>query len=278
MTSSLLLAAVATVLIGTADFWGALGSRHGRPLAVAGWSQVLGIPMVGVAVLLVAGDLLAIDAVWGALAGVAIGLGLLSLYVGFAGSVIGVVAPVSAVVTVGVPVAFGLASGERPSAIALAGIGSGVLAVALVSGGGDRSAASPARGVLLGLGAGIGFGLGLALLGNTSEDSGLWPLLATRFTAGGSILLGGVSARRPLLPNRRSWGVAAMAALFGAVGMSFFVVAAQQGPLTLVAVVTAMFPAVTVALAAIVLGDRLRRLQMIGVALALAAVAMISIG
>lgn len=278
MTGSLFLAAVATVLIGTADFWGALGSRHGRPLAVAGWSQIIGIPMVGAALVVVGGTLLAADVTWGAVAGIAIGLGLVSLYVGFATAAIGVVAPVSAVITVAVPVAWGLADGERPAPIAIAGIVAGIVAVALVGASGDRSVSSPLRGILLGTGAGVGFGLGLAMLGNTSEAAGLWPLLATRFTAGAAILVAGAGARRPLVPNRRSAGVIVMAAAFGAVGMSFFTVAAQQGPLTLVAVITAMFPAVTVALAAVVIGERLRRQQLVGVALALVAVAMVSLG
>lgn len=278
MTSSLLLAGIATILIGTADFWGALGSRHGRPIAVAGWSQIVGISAVSIALLLVGGSFIASDVWWGALGGVAIGLGLMSLYVGFATSTIGVIAPVSAVVTVAVPVAFGFARGERPSPLAIAGIVAGVMAVAFVSASGDRSGARPMQGILLGLGAGVGFGLGLALLGNTSEASRLWPLLATRFTAGGSIMIGALVARRPLIPHSRSWRVIAMAALFGAAGMSFFTIAVQRGPLTLVAVITAMFPAVTVALAAIVLGERLRRLQVAGVALAMVAVAMISIG
>lgn len=276
--SSLALAAAATILIGTADFFGALASRHGRPIAVAGWSQILGVPAVAVALLLVGGTLTRSDLAWGAASGIGIGLGLMALYIGFFVAPVGVVAPVAAVVTVAVPVVYGLAIGERPSLTSLLGIALAVPAVALVGAAGGPTAEHRTTGIVYGIAAGIGFGIGLALLSNTSTDSGLWPLLPTRFAAGASILLFGLVRRRPLAPLRPSWSPAVAATLFGVAGMSFFTVAVQRGPVVLVGTVTAMFPAVTVALAAVVLRERLRSTQWVGVVLALAAITLISLG
>lgn len=275
--SSLALAVAATVLIGSADFFGALASRHGRPIAVAGWSQMLGVPAVGVALLLVGGTLTGPDMAWGALSGIGIGLGLMALYIGFFAAPVGIVAPVAAVVTVVVPVVYGLAIGERPSAAALAGVALAVPGVALV---GLAGGATDHRGtgVVYGIAAGVGFGVGLALLAGTSADSGLWPLLATRSAAGISVLSFGAIRRRPLRPFRPSWAPATAATLLGVAGMSFFTIGIQRGPVVLVATITAMFPAVTVALAAVALRERLRSVQLAGVLLALVAITLLSVG
>jgi len=277
MDLPILFAITATVLIGTADFFGAIGSKQGRPAAVAGWSQAFGIVAIALPTLLIAGEPTKVDVAWGAASGVAIGLGLVSLYRGFAVAPVGIVAPTAAVVTVLTPVVLGLVQGDRPTTAVAAGIVLGVIGVALVSWTGHAHD-HRVSGLLYGLAAGIGFGLGLALLANTATESGLWPLFVTRFTSTGAIVAASLFAGWSLVPHRASWAPIAGAAAFGAGGMAFFALAITRGELTTVGVITALFPAVTVALATVVLRERMRISQSVGVVLTLTAIALIAMG
>ena len=273
---AILFAIAAMFSIGAADFWGALGSREGRPTAVAAWSQGLGIIGVLAALPLVGGAPSSADLAYGAAAGVAVGLGLMSLYLGFARAPIGVIAPVASIVTVSIPVLLGIFQGERPSQLAILGIGFGVAGVGLVGAGRIASVDGRAAGLLFGFAAGVGFGLGLALLGKTAEASGLWPLAASRIMATASIVTFTVLVSRSLHPVRASYRYILLAAVFGSFGLGLFTIAIQTGPLTAVGVITAMFPAVTVALAAIVAHERLLPRQLAGVVLTIVAVVMIT--
>ena len=148
----------AAVLIGIGDFFGSLAARQGRILAATLWVMILAaIPTVVVAVI-VGGSPRPVDYWLGGLAGLAGGAGLLMLYAGYAKTSIGIVGPVTAVTGVILPVAVGIAIGDKVGGAVVLGIGIGILAIVLIGWKpetGGRHTASAA--VLYGVGAGAAF-------------------------------------------------------------------------------------------------------------------------
>jgi drug/metabolite transporter (DMT)-like permease len=202
-------------------------------------------------------------------------------YRALAAGVMSVVAPVTAVTSAVIPVGTGLALGERPGAVALGGVGIAIAAVGLLSREtpGRQEQGAALRTVLPGaLLAGIGFGAFFVLLDQTGDDGGLWPLVASRSTTLVLVAAIGLATHRSLRipPGARAatigTGVLDMAA------NALFLEATREGLLTLVSVIVSLYPASTIALAQIVLGERLERHQLAGVVAAGLAVAMIATG
>ncbi len=179
------LAFCSAMVYGVGDWFGGRASRRQPSLVVAAVGQAVSLVFV-VVVVAVMGTAVPDAATWGwgAFGGVVGALGIAGLYHGFAHGDISVVAPVSAVVGVVLPVVVGLALGERPSPLALVGIGLAVVAVALVSGAlGTHQHNTPPRIVALAVGVGACFGLLFVAFDRTDPDSGLWPLVAARLAS-----------------------------------------------------------------------------------------------
>ncbi|MDX1448134.1 MAG: DMT family transporter [Acidimicrobiia bacterium] len=267
----LVYAALAAVTYGASDFYGGVASRKAEATRVVLWSQVLGLVLVSVAAPVFGGGLRLVDLGWGAAAGVAGALGLVSLYRGLATGRAAVVAPMSGVLSGVVPATAGFILGERPSVLTLGGFALAAAAVWLVSGGKLEEAA----GFSLGAVAGLGFGLFFVFLAQVPETAGLWPLLPARAASVGVLLAVRRGGSAPRL-DRSTWG------LIGAVGVGdmaanvFILLAFQQGPLGEGAVVSSLYPAVTVLLSALILREPVRRMQWTGLGLAVVAMAMIA--
>jgi drug/metabolite transporter (DMT)-like permease len=195
------------------------------------------------------------------------------LYRGLAIGTMGVVSPVSAVLGATIPVIYGIAlRGERPPALAYAGIVAALAAVACVSAapGAERVRGLP-PGLAAGIGAGIAFGAFFIALAQTHAEAGMLPLLTARVTSvvllvAGGLAFGGIANLRVARP------ALGLVLLCGALDMGaniFYVIAAHTGLLSIVVVLTQLYPATTVLLAGFFLRERLGRLQWIGVALAL---------
>jgi drug/metabolite transporter (DMT)-like permease len=266
------LALVAALVYGTGDFLGGLASRRSATVTVVVWSQGLGLVLLALVLPWFGGQPGAGDIAWGAVCGIAGAAAIALLYRGLAIGTMGVVSPLSAVLGAAIPMLFGIAvHGERPATLAYAGIAAALLAVVCVSASGDAQRDTARSGVLEGVLAGIAFGAFFIALAQTRAAAELYPLLAARITsvvllaAGGFAFGGAASMRiaRPALP---------LVLLCGTLDMSaniLYVIAAHGGMLAIVAVLTSLYPAATVGLAAIVLRERLNRLQWAGVALAL---------
>jgi drug/metabolite transporter (DMT)-like permease len=271
------LALLSALTFGGADFLGGLATRKSeRVFAVVILSQLAGLAIVLVALAVTGGDLVAEDIGWAAGAGVAGSGGLVLLYRGLGIGTMSVVAPLSAVLAAVVPVAWGLITGERPSAVALVGIPLALVAIALVSG------ARPGQfgrgpGVAEGIGAGIGFGVFFILIAN-SDSAELWTLTFARFSSISIIIVVALLSRAPLRPGPGAGWLVAGAGTFDMVANLLFLMAERRGLLTLVAVITALYPASTVLLARFVLHERLARSQVIGLVLAAVGVGLISAG
>lgn len=216
------------------------------------------------------------DVAWGALGGVVLAGGLVALYAGYASARVSIAAPVAGVGAAALPVIVASLFGDDAlSPTATAGVLLGLLAIGLVSMARSEQRGSVGSSVLYGLGGAVGVGMLLVCLANTSEDSGLWPIVAAR--ASGFVVLAAIIAtkRFPLSTSRGVWPhVVGIAALVTA-GNALFLTAARLGSTSVAAVLASLFPAATVFWAWLVFRERLRGVQMLGLGIALAAVALI---
>lgn len=289
---AVVLGLAVAVAYGAADFFGGVSAKRSPVAGVVVLSQVLGLPVLAVLVPIAGGDPTTRALVLGGIAGAAGGIGLVCLYAGLARGRMSVVAPITAVGAAIVPVLWGLSTGERPSAVALAGVAVALVAVVLVSasGGSGRdelempSSSRPKpvdRTLALAIVAGLGFGGVFVALGETGDDVGMWPLVATRFVSVTMLASGALLTRRPL---RSSSTVAAAIRTIVAAGVLdmtanvLYLLATREGLLSLVAVLSSLYPAATVLLARAVLGERIGRVQLGGLALASAGVVLIAAG
>lgn len=274
---SVLLSLLAAASYGLADFNGGVFSKRAGAWAVALVAQLGGTVLVLVLVAFTGGSPTGADLAWSLLAGVGNGFGTAFLYRGLAAGRMGVVAPVSGVGAVVVPVAVGVLTGERPDALVWLGILIALPAIWLVS----REAVDapgPGSGLLDGVLAGVGFGTLFAALAQIPERAGLLPLALNQLVAGLAIVAVAMTLRQAWVPrNRYAVGGITSGAL-GALATGLFQVATHGGHLTVAAVITSLYPAFTVLLAATVLSERVHRAQAVGLGLCACAVALVAAG
>jgi drug/metabolite transporter (DMT)-like permease len=270
-----LLGLLAAIGYGAADFVGGLGGRRTRPGVVAVLSQACGLVAASIAVLVVPGvGPTAPVLLWGALGGVGSGIGNASLYRGLARGRMGVVAPLSAIATAAIPALIGILLGERLTALAIIGVVLALPAIALVSG---FSPSTFPRAVEVGWGflAGGGFALLFVALDLAGTASGAWPLVPGQAVAVVvSLAISWADLGRGV-PWRPALGAGALAGLLAQAANLLFLAATGAGQLAVVAVLTALYPAVTVVLAAALLRERIDRYQLGGLAIAAVAVTLI---
>lgn len=273
-----LLGLISALCYGISDFVAGIGGRRTSVGAVVLLVQPFAALVTLVALGLFPGSgPTTATLIWGAVSGVGNGLGTLALYRGLAIGQMSVVAPVSAVLTALVPAAVGLGLGDRLSLIEGAGIALAVPAILLVSAEG-RSVPIAASGVLDGVAAGAGFGLLLVALDQAGSSAGAWPLLPGQIVAFAVIAPLALRMREPNISVRRAIPYGATAGVLGGVATLAFLTATGRGRLPLVAVLTALYPAVTVILARLMLAERWTRSQVAGLVAAAAAVGLISVG
>ena len=275
---ALVLALGSSVVWGTADFAGGSLSRRLPVLGVTLVSQGAGFVALLVAVA-VRGEVGSRSFLLGLAAGVGGGLGLAAFYRALALGTMSVVSPIAACGAL-VPFLVSLATGERPSPIALAGAVAALAGAVLASLEERRAAAaSPerARAVVLAVVAAIALGLFVYFLGlGSRQGDPLSTLVGAR--VGSLAVLVGVAAvlRAPVSIARSSIAAVAAVGLADVSANALFAVASTHGLLALVSVLGSLYPVVTVLLAHVLLGERLTRAQRAGVALALGGVAVIA--
>lgn len=281
-----LLALASALLYGAGDFTGGLATRRAGTLPVVVLSQLSGLVLLLVLLpFLPASSPSRADLLWGVSAGLTGGVGVALLYRALAIGRMAVVAPTTAVCAVAVPVLVSVALGERPGTLAILGILLGLGAIVLVSQQTAAEAAPLDRGVAgrlppgvgIALVSGVAIGLFLLSLAQTRPEAGMWPILASRATSVTLFGLAAVGARRLL----RLPGVLTLTIVCGILDMSanaLYLLAARTGLLSVVVTLTSLYPASTVLLARVVLGERLNARQVAGVGCALAAIVLIVSG
>ena len=261
---------------GASDFSGGLSARKVNVWWVVLISQVFGILfLTGLALAFKESFPPRSILLYGALAGLVGEFGLILLYQGLAVGRMGVVAPLSAVLSALLPASLGLYLEGSPASLQLTGMALAIPAIWLVSSGGEHGGAK-INELLLGITSGLAFGIFFILIDRVSSQAIFWPLAAARLSSLGFLMV----LNMIMKPNPRpTWAIVpliALAGLLDSTGNLFFAFATRIGRLDMAAVLGSLYPAVTILLAYLLLRERLARPQWLGVGLALGAIVMIA--
>lgn len=301
-----LLGLAGALIYGSADFLGGIASRRISPIKVTAISAFSGLAVLLLAFPLVGGDWSLPAVSLGALSGVSGALAISLLYACLARGPMSVLSPITAVVSAIVPLGWGLLGGERLSLTGYAGLLLALIAVVLIAVVPEKG---PARtepvGIAMAVGSGVMIGIFLVIIDATPPESGLVPLILNRLVNG--VLMTGAVATVAMYARSRRIAAAAgagagasaatasssrwtlgraarlglqLALLCGAVDAAantLLLLAIRIGELSVVSVLTAMYPAGTILLAAIVLGERITPVQIVGLVLALIAAGMLAL-
>jgi uncharacterized membrane protein len=288
----LLLAVGSAAAYGAADFAGGLAARRASGLAAAAGAQGTGLVLVALLTLLgPEASPTRHDVLWGAFSGLCGGSGLALFFAALARGRMSTVAPVAAVISAALPVAVGLARGERPSVLALIGIATAGAAIVLVSredehlhGADTHDAAAAMRTtpqvLLLAAASGVMFGGFFTALAQTAAAAGFWPILVNRSLSATGLLLGlafGPAVHRMGVRDPRFLRAAMLSGLLDIAATWLFHAASTRGMLSLVAPLGSLYPATTVLLAVLLLGERLGKAQRAGLVLAGATLLLIAL-
>ncbi len=290
-----LLAVLSGISYGASDFSGALATKRNDAALVTLVVQIISFAAIGVLLFIGFGgsEPTPIDFVWGALGGIGATVGLTTFYRALAEGPMSTAAAVTGLVGSLVPVTAGFLMGEVPNNPTLLGIALAIPAAIIVSVGSiettalSRTLSPRARSLLrtqigetrrLSVVAGLGFGLFFVALAQTSENSGLFPLIGARAASIGALAI--------LLTIRKSWTSVdandypsiGVAGLLDCAANSLYLLALADGSITWVAAVVSLYPVATVLLARLFLNEHLSRLQVAGLAMASSALVFVSLG
>jgi drug/metabolite transporter (DMT)-like permease len=274
--TGLLLALGASLAWGVADFAGPYQARSLGTWRVLLWAQVAGLVAIAIVAAAIAGPpddpaiLLAIPA------GVSGMLGLYAYYRGMVTGTMSVVAPIAGASAIA-PVVFGIATGDRPSATQIAGVGAAIVGVVLASHEHQAGGGRVAAGVGLALLAALGFGFYFPPMHAAGAADPWWASLVFRATATALVLAAVAVRRPPVRLGGRGLAIVVAVGIGDALGNLLFAASAGFGLVSLTSVLASLYPIVTVALAAIVIGQRVSRVQRVGIALTVTGIALIAI-
>ena len=295
---AVLLALASAAGYGSSDFAGGLAARQASVIRVTILAQgvsaalmILVLPLAGLRVP-------ALGALaWGAAAGLGEAVGAVALFAGFRDAEFSVAGPLSAIGSAGISALAGLLLGERPSTLAMIGIGLALPAIIGVSaspgsarpgperpepgqaspaGSGHADSGHLAAGIAWGLLAGASFAVLFIALNRAGTGSGLWPVVSSQVSALVTVVCLGAVSGEARLPARRAAGPAALTGVTGAAGEVLYFYATHSGLLAVTAVLTSLYPAVTIVLARVFLGERLTVTRLTGLCLAAASVGLIA--
>ncbi|MDW7730873.1 MAG: DMT family transporter [Methanolobus sp.] len=274
--SAVILGLVAAICWGAGDFSGGVATKRNEVLTVAIISQLFGVILLAFSAITI-GEAIPSgqDILWGALAGISGGIGLLALYHALSVHKMGAVAPVAAVTSAIVPVFFGIALEGLPATSQLIGFAFAFTGVWLISRE-EHGTKLNTGNLKLPLIAGLGFGFFMIFIDRIQEDAILWPLVGARLASLTMFFLAALYFRRTEVPPARYLPLIALAGILDTGGNLFYALAAQAGRLDIAAVLTSLYPAVTVLLAWILLKERLAQRQWLGVLFVLVAVVFIA--
>ena len=274
---SQVLALASAVFFGLGDFAGGYITRRVSVWRVTLWSQVIGSALLVPGLLIVGWERVTpADLAWGVAAGLSGLIGLVVFYSTLAKGSISIVAPITGATGAAIPVLFDLGTGGSLTSLQIAGIVLALFAIVLV--GADRSSSSvSAQQIWWAVGAGVAFALFFITLGQTSEESGLWPLVTAR---GASIPLAfAIALASGVAAPPRGRDLRIIGGL-GSLDMAANITIAwslQRGSLAVNSVLSSLYPAVTALLAVFVLHERPRPWQWTGIGAATLAVIMLAL-
>jgi drug/metabolite transporter (DMT)-like permease len=310
---AVLLALAAAAGYGGSDYAAGLAARRASVVRVTVLVEVTSAVLLLCVVPFISSQAPSLASVlWGIAAGASGVAGAMALYLGFRHAAFSVASSVSAVGSAAFSVLAGVVLGEKPGALSLAGIALALPAIVAVSApasrqppevalprqhgqvpvtkeqglappGGSRGVAPPGQhrhavGVGLGLAAGAGFGMFFIGLNEAGSVTDLWPIVISQVAAMVTVTCVAASTRDLHLPPRGARRLSVMTGAIGATGTTMFFLSTHHGLLAVTAVITALYPAMTILLARVLSGERLTALRIIGLSLAAASVALIAAG
>jgi drug/metabolite transporter (DMT)-like permease len=273
------------VLYGSADFCGGVAARRAGALAVTFLSGFAALAVLFAGMPLAPGVTRVSDLGWGLAGGAFGGMGAMLVYRAIAIGPVSVASPIFSVTGLALPALVGFALGERPSGVALAGLGLAPVSILLLarsgtspSGQGRDAHPDPRRVIAPSLIAGVVIGFFLTFLGRIEAGANLWPLVGARLAGQGVLLAALLARREPVLPAPAARRMALLAGALDSLANLAYVAAVQRGALSLVAALVSLAPATSVLLARAVFAERWNAHQRAGLLLALLAGVCISVG
>jgi drug/metabolite transporter (DMT)-like permease len=281
---SVALALAGSVIYGASDFFGGIAARGTSAVRVTLINSIAGLAVLILAALVLPSRWSAPVLLWGVLAGICGAVALVLLYACLAIGPMSILSPILALVAAVIPIAIGFARGERLSGLGYLGLAVGLLAIILIClVPGEQAVRPTTRGILMAVGAGVAIGGYLVFIDLTPSNSGPAPLMVTFVVTAivmSVALLGQRLARRgsPRSPiTRMTMIFAVLCGLTDAAAAFLFLLALRAGELSIVSVLNALAPAGTIVLAAVVLRERIARVQWLGLAVALGAAALLAL-
>jgi drug/metabolite transporter (DMT)-like permease len=274
--STVAFSLAASLSWGAGDFSGGLATRRAKVLSVVVAAHATGLVLLIALALAWSEPLPAtLDVVWGSAAGLVGAVGLVAFYQALAVGRMGIIAPIAAMLSAAVPVLFGAFFEGLPGPLQLTGFVLALIAVGLISGLGVVKGRP--KGLGLALLAGLGFGSFFILISRVSHGAVFWPLAAARLSSFLFMLAVVLIRRQEVLPKLAVLPIVLLAGALDIAGNVFFVLATHAGRLDVAAILSSLYPAVTLLLASIILRERVTRVQAIGILVALVAIPLISV-
>lgn len=285
---TVILGFTTAVVYGFADFFGAIASRKISSLLVTAISGIVGFFFLLSMVPFFGANFSEAAVITGIAAGLASAIGISALYASLAIGPIAIVSPMGAVLGALVPLTFGFFIGDRFGAIGWLALALILVAVVLVGfiPGADVRLPS-AKGLIFATIAGAGIGTILIVLKYSPTDSGLASILVMRLVSAVFLnivlvinwlrLRGKRQTQQLRGVSGRFWWAVIAAGVFDSSANIFFTLALRSGSLSVVSVLTALYPLGTIILARLVLKERIARVQMLGVLLALSGSAILAV-
>jgi drug/metabolite transporter (DMT)-like permease len=287
---AVLLALASAVGYGGSDYAAGLAAREASVIRVTILAEAASVLVALLVVPWVSTQAPSLASVaWSAAGGLGGVTGAVALYLGFRHAAFSVAGPLSAVASAGFSVLAGLLFGEHPGGLSLAGIALALPAIVGVSvgppgprpdgpGSSGPGSGHHAAGVMFGLLAGAGFGVLFIGLNRAGSGSDLWPVVISQVAALAAVCLLGAVRGQLRLPPPPAGRLAAVAGVVGTAGSICYFIATHLGLLAVTAVITSLYPASTILLARVLLGERLTAIRVAGLCLAAASVALIAVG
>ncbi|RPH58421.1 MAG: DMT family transporter [Chloroflexi bacterium] len=273
---SVALGLVAALTWGAGDFSGGVATKRASAYSVVIVAHIASLFMVvGLAILFKEPVPPLQSWLWGGVAGLCGGFGLILLYSALAGGRMSLAAPVSALVAAAIPVIIAAFTQGLPGLLVMIGFAIALAAIWLVSGGGGHGfRLADLRTPMV---AGVSFGLFFICLHQASGESILWPIVAVRIVSISSLLGYSLLTRQSIIPSRASLFPILMSGLLDTIGNGAYALAAQLGRVDVAAVLGSLYPGSTVLLAWLILKERMSGKQILGIAAALAAIVLITL-
>ncbi|RJP52734.1 MAG: DMT family transporter [Anaerolineaceae bacterium] len=280
MTLTAILFGIASALTwGAGDFAGGIASKRSSPYAVVIWGDIVGMTVVSVLAFILGDPFPS----WGSMIYILLSsfcgaIGIIILYRALAGGQMSIAAPTSALMAAVIPVFVGVIVDGWPKWLTMVGVVMALAAIWLVARaeheGVHRIHWADVRMPLI---AGVLFGLFFVFMHQASSESVLWPAVLLRISSAILLAVIALFTRSSFAIPREQWWLVVFVGIFDIAGNIFYILSAQTGRMDIAAVVGSLYPGMTVALAWMILKERISSSQWIGIAAALTAIVLISV-